>query len=444
MVFAFQEEIDAWLVSESDGIPLENHRGNGDKLSGAQGEPDTRTLGETILLGGVSRATSTANAGRSGSLKPLREWLLASRPRRFAFAAASVFIAAIPIARILRPTKGEASQLFSIKLQTNAIEGQDSQRRSMWTFRYAQPLDTDRFKGLLRSNEPALVADFFNDGSKEAAVTVALRSGPNVTDGDSFQVDFFTGTGKRLWSYVPDRSFQFGNYTLGGKWRLLNLFASREGDETRLWAVACHHTFGDAFVVQLDPRTGRDALRFVNTGTVYHLNEIKTPTDRFLLIGGFNNEWDGGSLAIINENRPFATSPQTPRSRHHCDSCPPGDPDYYFVFPRSEINRASGIYENPVIGVNVSSDGIEVVKSERFNEGRETVISLLDTKPPFKLLSPLYNSEYNKLHEAWSAEGKLTHSLRNCPERMHPQPVRLWTPSAGWTELPVKPAEANQ
>ncbi|MGC1613155.1 MAG: hypothetical protein WA736_00580, partial [Candidatus Acidiferrum sp.] len=69
---------------------------------------------------------------------------------------------------------------------------------------------------------------------------------------------------------------------------------------------------------------------------------------------------------------------------------------------------------------------------------------LLSSQPPFKLLSLRYNSTYDLLHRAWSAEGKLTHTLENCPERLHPQSVRLWTPGGGWVDVPVKPTAANQ
>jgi len=238
--------------------------------------------------------------------------------------------------------------------------------------------------------------------------------------------------------------FRFGDHELKAPWDVENLFVSEEGWRRIIWAAAAHHTWGNSIVVQLDPRTGSDALRFVNTGTVYGLNELKTSTGTFLLVGGFNNEWDSGSLAIINENRPFAASPQTPGTRHRCDSCPAGDPDYYFVFPRSEINRTSKLYLAPVFHIRVSEEGIEVAKFERFTQGREKTIYLLSENPPFTLLSLRYDSDYDMLHREWSAEGKLAHSLEDCPERMHPQPVRLWTPSDGWTDLPVKPAKANQ
>jgi hypothetical protein len=34
---------------------------------------------------------------------------------------------------------------------------------------------------------------------------------------------------------------------------------------------------------------------------------------------------------------------------------------------------------------------------------------------------------------------ELDHTLANCPERLHPPPVRVWTPSDGWNEWDVKP-----
>ncbi len=463
-VFAFTEEIDAWLVrQEKTKLPSgASHQGSSGE-DGAGSLDAMGTIAQAVAsvspaaLGGLTTPAAPMEGGESPQalqrLVPIDRNLpqeggrSKARPHNWGLvgvAAAAILLALIPITRVLRPASSEASQLFSIKFEVNALEAQDARGQALWEYRYAQPLRSGRFQGLPRHYEPSLIGDFLRDGSKQAAVAVALRSGPNVTDEDRNQVDFFSSDGKRLWSYFPDKSFQFGNYLLGGRWNLHDLFASAQGSQTKLWAAACHHIFGDAFIVQLDPRTGKDKLRFVNTGTVYRLNEIKTPAGAFLLVGGFNSEWDGGSLAIINEERPFAASPQTPGSRHHCDSCPPGDPDYYFVFPRSEINRASTIYENPVIDVRVSGDGIEVVKVERFNEGKETVINLLDTKPPFNLLGPLYNSEYNVLHATWSAEGKLSHKLENCPERLHPKPVRLWTPAAGWTEIPVKPAKANQ
>jgi hypothetical protein len=221
------------------------------------------------------------------------------------------------------------------------------------------------------------------------------------------------------------------------------LVSNADGRST-LWVTSGHHTWANAFVVQLDPRTGAERLRFVNTGVAYTLGEVKTKAATFLLVGGFNNEWDSGSLAIFNEDRSFGASPQTPGSRHECVSCPPGVPDYYFVFPRSEVNKISGEYEDPVMNIRLINDGIEVNKHERGPRSKEVTLYLLAAEPPFGLISLRYNSEYDMLHREWSTEGKLAHTLEDCPERMHPSPVRLWTPAHGWTDLPVAPAAANQ
>ncbi|MGH9830913.1 MAG: hypothetical protein ACREDR_47515, partial [Blastocatellia bacterium] len=61
----------------------------------------------------------------------------------------------------------------------------------------------------------------------------------------------------------------------------------------------------------------------------------------------------------------------------------------------------------------------------------------------FQPVSLRYDSSYDMLHRQLSSEHKLNHSLADCPERLHPKPVRLWTPSSGWTELKFPPAKAS-
>jgi hypothetical protein len=69
--------------------------------------------------------------------------------------------------------------------------------------------------------------------------------------------------------------------------------------------------WGNSFVVNLDPGTGAETLRYVNTGSIRALNEVRNGK-LFLLAGGFNNEPDAGSLGVFDESRAFAASPQTP------------------------------------------------------------------------------------------------------------------------------------
>lgn len=461
-VFAFAAEIDAWLVRQDanttapdgtkSGSPLEDAGANGEK--GAA--PTLTRNGGAVIAKGTGDNAEDDIVGRRVSLEKMqfargaddtqtvaKNWF-GAMSWRLGIVVVVGLLAVVALAVTLRPSSSHASEVASIKLSADTLEAQDARGRTLWTYRYPQVIHEESFEQSPGGHRPERVADYFGDGGREVAVMTTLQSGPNTTELDRSQLDFFSSTGKLMWRYLPDESFQFGAHKLSAPWYFSDLFVSGNEKRTEIWAAAMHGEWGNSFVAQLDPATGRHGLRFVNTGTVYRLNEIKDAGKKFLLVGGFNNEWDGGNLAIIDEEKPFAASPQTPGTRHRCDSCPAGDPNYYFVFPRSEINRMTSSYDTPVFEIRLTGPGIELEKSERLNIGEEKTIYLLSSKPPFELLSLRYDSTYDMLHRAWSAQGRLTHTLEKCPERMHPQPVRLWTPGAGWADVPVKPAAANQ
>jgi hypothetical protein len=164
----------------------------------------------------------------------------------------------------------------------------------------------------------------------------------------------------------------------------------------------------------------------------------------FLLVGGFNNEPDTAGLAVIDEARPFAASPQTSGTRHECVSCPQGVPDYYFVFPRSEITGVKEIHEESVLRLNVTESQIEVVKGSAMDTDTSRVHYVLRADDGFRPISVRFNSGYDSEHRKLEKEGKLRHSLEECPELLHPKPVRLWRPTSGWTEIQIAPTRADQ
>lgn len=426
-VFAFIEEIDSWLLNQN----------------GARAATEAKTSSPNGIAEIPERVPSNVPQSPQVAL-PTRSFSRRLLNWRVIFAAGLLLAVVVGGALMLRSTSDRAVPLFSIKYDTDALQGSDAEGRRLWTYRYPSGILNNYFAGDPISSPPVRIADYFRDGRREAAAIVPLHSGPNQSEITHSEVDIFSSQGELLWSYAPEMKFQFGTNELNAPWHFMDLFVSESETQTSLWAAATHHTWGNSFVVEIEPRTGQSTLRFVNTGVLYRLKELRAEGDTFLLAGGFNNEWDSGSLAIINENRPFSVSPQTPGTRHYCNSCPPGVADYYFVFPRSEISRASNVYEDPVFEIRVFQDGIELRKYERIREGTESTYYLLSRKPPFTLLSLRYDSAYEMLHRRWSAEGKLNHSLENCPEQLHPQPVRLWTPSGGWTDMPVKPATENQ
>ncbi len=309
----------------------------------------------------------------------------------------------------------------------------------LWKYEFPHPLDPRLWGPTVKLTDFVRILDL-NHGKKRVVILVApLLMGPNPNSLFEEDVDCFSNGGKLLWSYVPHEKFQFGNSEREGPWYATTVYVSEMGGKPSVWVAEDHHEWGNTFVVQLDPVTGHATVRFVNTGVLYCLNEVKTSSGTYLLAGGFNNEYSTGIMAVVNEKTPFAASPQTAGTRHQCVSCTPGVPDEYFVFPRTEINRVEGQYEDPVRRISVNGNRIEVSNMELGAPLEVRAIYLFRTTPTIQPISLRYDTAYDMLYRQLEKEGKIHYSLTNSPERLHPLPVSVWTPSDGWADYDVRP-----
>jgi hypothetical protein len=315
----------------------------------------------------------------------------------------------------------------------------------LWTHSFSAPFDLDPTKSAHPSDLERFVriTDLLGDGNREIILVAPLWLTPNSENSFRMEIDCFSSGGKLLWFYSPHEMFKFGDSELEGPWILSDIMVSRQGRSHSIYAAFNHWRWGNSFIVEIDPASGRGIVRFVNTGTTRSLGELQMARATYLLVGGFNNERDGGSLAMIEEGRPFGASPQTAGTRHECVSCPPGVPDFYFVFPRSELDRLRKAYENPIINMNVAGSGFEVAKGELIPEGDDRNAQTyynFRVDPTIHPHSLRYDSYYDMLHREAEKNGELDHSLAKCPERLHPLPVRAWTSGDGWKELAVRPS----
>jgi len=270
-----------------------------------------------------------------------------------------------------------------------------------------------------------------------------VRLSPNPGTYPEVEVDCFSSSGGLLWSYVPKEEFRFGDHEIRGPWAITDVLVSGGGKHV-IFVSVVHPEWGNSFVAALDPLRGKAVVCFVNTGTIQQLGEIGISGTTYLLAGGFNNESDSPSLAVMNERKDFAASPQTSGTRHVCVSCPSGVPDYYFVFRNSEISRIRHTHHEYVRRLRNSAEGeFEAVVSE--DDDRDAArIFLFQIEPTVHAETLRFSSTYDSHHEDFEHGGKLTHSLRDCPERLHPAPLRAWTANAGWTELNLSPHGADQ
>ncbi len=424
-VFAYTAELDSWLAQET-AEPQEL-------------KPDS---GDMPPVGTAEAAPFPVHADE----RP-RNFL---RKRQYLIVAAVLVIALVGLFLMLRSKSGASVSDFPIRVgfTPTSIQVFGENGQVLWTHRFDYRVDDKwEYQGLYLSNL-ARIADFRGDGEREVLALIPLQVDLNKPIDTRWEADLFSSNGRLLWSYIPEQKFRFGKYELGGPWALMNVLIINNSGKLRIWVTGCHPVWGNSFVVNLDPQTGKDVLRFVNTGVIHILAELKTSSKNYLLVGGFNNEPDTGSLAMIDEDKSFAASPQSSGSRHKCLNCPTGDPDYYFLFPRSEINEITQYHEDSIINIAVRGKDIEVRKLEvpkgRVTYDSGTIYTLQNDDAGLWTALLRFDSGYDISHRQLEKEGKLDHTLENCPERLHPRPVRVWTPAGGWKEIQLEPAAANQ
>jgi hypothetical protein len=327
-----------------------------------------------------------------------------------------------------------------IRFYESAVEALDAQGHHIWNYRFSRRLDFAIMKTLGGIDAYVRIADFRGDGSREVVLVAPFRLGNNPDDPLQTEVDCFSETGNLLWSYIPRETLRFGDHEISGPWIVEAILVS-DMSAHRIWVASNDVVWGNSSVVSLDALTGRAELRFVNTGSIHALNELRTPRAAYLLAGGFNNEYDGASFAVVDESRPFAASPQTAGTRHQCMNCPAGVPIYYFVFPRSELNRMRHVYETPVTTIAVNQDRFTVSPLDLFPDAGVRTLYEFVTAPAMLPVSLRYSSTYETVHRDLERTHQLDHTLAACPERLHPLPVKMWTPSGGWTEVRIKPVD---
>jgi hypothetical protein len=421
-VFAFKHELDDWLKQGRKKLPSEETAKKPDDLQTEEPDP-------------TKEAFAPARPQHASRLKYLIGW------------GSLAALLGVGACFLLFLSTSSGTIPAKIAFTADAIQAFDGGGRSLWSYRLSKPIDPYYLNRPEVLTKLVRITDIRGKGDREVIVSVPLRRGPNSNDLAVMEIDCFSSGGHLLWSYVPKATFRFGTYDLQGPWWVNDIFISAQNNRPTIWAALGHYEWGNSFVVQLDPATGQATMRFVNTGTIYKLNEVRVSSKAYLLAGGFNNEYASGSLAVIDENIPFAVSPQTAGTRHKCVSCPEGAPDYYFVFPRSEINLEHKVWEDSVQMVSVNGDQFEVWKMELGEAGRDKQLGevrsiyLFHAVPSFRPYAFRFDSGYDILHNDLQRQGKLDHGLDACPERLHPQPVRVWTP-AGWSQAELTPIRA--
>lgn len=343
--------------------------------------------------------------------------------KRFAAVAVLVVIGTVSWT-ILAPHAADPA--VKIELSITGIEGVDASGVSQWRFDFP----SDQLTHLpTTSADPAVIAA----GEPPLAYALTSYASRRVDrahlGGSLYQLSL---DGRLLRTFSLEDRWRFSDgRTYEGGWALTDFsINSRYG---RRIAIAGHHlTWWPSVVTMLDDRWVRIGT-FVNSGWVESLRWLSP--DR-VLIGGFNNGLDGGMLAVLDAHRMDGSSPENPAGPYVCETCPPGGPLFYAVFPRSELNRITGSGFNRA-AVFIEGDRIIARTSELDRPTNVGPLSdaIYEFSMTMELLDAQYGDRYWDHHRRLELEGRVQHTRAQCPERDGPPVVDVWTREQGWRRI---------
>ncbi|MBI3661751.1 MAG: VCBS repeat-containing protein [Acidobacteria bacterium] len=430
-VFAYADEIDAWLHGQpaeslTEDAAAQPRGGNGPNgISAAAPVAAQEAPPFDFASLGFAR-------GRQGK-------------RRMSRGAAIALVGALAVVLLTlfvatRSGKTGAAEIARVTFVGEKIIAWDDGGRELW--RYAVPGQLAKIGGGITSTvleeEPARLVDLDGDGHPEVLAVTHTKAIGREKDAARSELLCISSDGTLRWRYALDAKLRFGDKEFEGPWTIYDLVVSR-GPRREIWLAVNHHQWWPSFVVKLDA-AGRTTVLFVNSGVTYSLNLVESGGRRLLLAGGVNNEPYQGALAVFDAGWPAGASPQE-KETYRCRECPAGKPLAYFLFPRSELNLVDRGPLNVVqdirqAGARLSAHTIELPPGEiAFYQFSEDITA----GPASYSLSDGYWVRHRELER----EGKVKHTVEQCPDRTQPKLVRRWTPATGWAVVSVPSVPLN-
>jgi hypothetical protein len=259
----------------------------------------------------------------------------------------------------------------------------DAERQVFWEKTFRRPLvddsyftqtDPRRLGGPTEGTAPrpsplvqAAIVDLDRDGRNEVLLALAY-AGELVKD----TLVCYDSRGHERWRYTPSDTAVFGRDRMGAPNIGGIAVRERPSGDIGMFVVSQHPSEFASLVAWLDP-TGRVRARYWNAGHVSAVEVLRLAGREWIMVGGPHNESRGGSLAVFEAGR-FGGSAPAAADKYRCTQCPPGTPDYFFVFPRTPLSTPAGF--PAVTGIHDSRlDGfhLDVTHERRTRPGHEMI-----------------------------------------------------------------------
>lgn len=410
-VFAYRAEVDVWL------------KGAGNKAAGdgpsAAASPVSVELGPDAVGLGVARPAINI----SGQAPAVAAW-----PGRYW--AAVTLLCGLAVGGYWLWHSWYGGPAVDASFVGNSLVARNRRGEVSWTYPFSEPLDPNADN--LRQRIAIVDLGPDRKGDVLAAVPFAVQ-GQAKSPGDALYC--FSSEGKLRWRHSFNDTLRFGENEYGPPWVAMPPSVI-SGKRLAIWAGAREADYSPSALVELD-RDGHRLAQFVNWGHIAVVGHVRNSSGSFILAGGISNQCDCAMLAVLEEDAASGSSPPLGPA-YNCENCPPGRPYRYFLFPRSELTQLSGAAYNNVKLIRVEGGRVKVFAQETYNRevpGPDWIkYELSDSLVP---QSFTVSDHFWTQHRQFEVEGKLHHTVEQCPERTHPRKVRMWSAERGWEEIAV-------
>lgn len=386
-VFAFTNEIDAWLAGDPAAAP--------NQLPAPPAEP---------------AEVMPARPPRSG----------VRYPAYAAVMAALVLI--VGMGAQWRARSADSDRRVRIEATELAVSLTDGGARRREILRFGADVPP-----VLTAAIPRL-HDMDADGTRDVLVGVSLYVDHQHRMPRSGELINLSRDGDIRWRFTFDDVLTFRHEQFDGPWALTDWSVGPAASPARIAVAAHHHTWWASMAAVLDHR-GHRLTTFVHPGWIESLMWLD---DRRVALAGFTNARDAAMLAVVDVEQPDTRTPGTENTTFECVSCAPGTPPFYATFARSELNVVNGGRFNRA---RVSrQNGRIIVRTVEVEGDPLTATAIYEFDNQLRLVRAQYDDLYWTAHLTLEREGKIAHVRERCPERDGPAAVHVWS-DTGWQRV---------
>jgi hypothetical protein len=263
-------------------------------------------------------------------------------------------------------------------------------------------------------------------GNGSAAVIVPIRFGPKETRQPSRSdiVAAFDPDGTELWRIDPAFDVTVEGRHITGPWHFAAWAVGSGRHAGTVWLAFKHHTWSPGIVLEVGAR-GAWSMRYVQSGWVVGLAQWTSPAGDFLVAGGVSNQHGRASVSLIDLEAAPAQGPPESEARIECGGCPGGRPRAFILFPSNEISAAHGAAYGFASPTLATSDALKVTLEY-------SVVAFIT--PALRVSSISLGDNFWQAHRQMEGRGALSHSEGLCPAQSTMRNIRSWTAESGWQE----------